>query len=178
MGKPFNAGVAASNGVEAAQLAKRGFVSCDDGVGGPQGFIDAHVDEACEEAAWASPSPATFLFEDVKHKLHACCHGLHATIEALRQAQRMNALDPSAVTGVRHPRQPALAQGLRHQAAAHRARGEVQLRHGDGDDAPRRRHRFRRRLPDGDASGLKNAAAGANLGLTSPPSGDKRIRKK
>ena len=100
MGKPFNAGVAASNGVEAAQLAKRGFVSCDDGVGGPQGFIDAHVDEAYEDAASALPPPATFLFEDVKHKLHACCHGLHATIEALCQAQRMNALDPSAVTGV------------------------------------------------------------------------------
>jgi len=100
MGKPFNAGVAASNGVEAAELAKRGFVSCDDGVGGSQGFIDAHADEAHEDAAWASPPPATFLFEDVKHKLHACCHGLHATIEALRQAQRRNALDPSAVTGV------------------------------------------------------------------------------
>ena len=82
MGKPFNAGVAASNGVEAAQLAKRGFVSCDDGVGGSQGFIDAHVDEAYEDAAWASPPPATFLFEDIKHKLHACCHGLHATRSA------------------------------------------------------------------------------------------------
>src|SRR6516162_6195818 len=100
MGKPFNAGVAASNGVEAAQLARRGFVSCDDGVGGSQGFIDAHADEAHEDAAWASPPPATFLFEDVKHKLHACCHGPHATIEALRQAQRMNGLDPSGVTGV------------------------------------------------------------------------------
>jgi 2-methylcitrate dehydratase PrpD len=100
MGKPFNAGVAASNGVEAAQLAKRGFVSCDDGVGGSQGFIDTHVDQANEDAAWASPPPATFLFEDVKHKLHACCHGLHATIEALSQAQRPHALDPSAVTGV------------------------------------------------------------------------------
>jgi 2-methylcitrate dehydratase PrpD len=100
MGKPFNAGAAASNGVEAAELAKRGFVSCADGVGGPQGFIDAHVDEAHEDAAWASPPPKTFLFEDVKHKLHACCHGLHATIEALRQAQRANALDPSAVTRV------------------------------------------------------------------------------
>jgi 2-methylcitrate dehydratase PrpD len=43
MGKPFNAGIAASNGVEAAQLAKRGFVSCDDGVGGSQGFIDART---------------------------------------------------------------------------------------------------------------------------------------
>jgi 2-methylcitrate dehydratase PrpD len=100
MGKPFNAGVAASNGVEAAELAQRGFVSYDDGVGGSQGFIDAHVDEAHEDAAWASPPPATFLFEDVKHKLHACCHGLHATIEALRQAQARNALDPSAVIAV------------------------------------------------------------------------------
>jgi 2-methylcitrate dehydratase PrpD len=100
MGKPFNAGVAASNGVEAAQLPKRGFISCDDGVGGPQGFIDAHGDQACKDAAWASPPPETFLFEDVKHKLHACCHGLDATIEALRHAQQMIALESSAVTGV------------------------------------------------------------------------------
>ena len=101
MGKPFNAGIAAANGVEAAELAKRGFVSCEDGVGGPQGFVDAHVDQAFEEAAWASPPPATFLFENVKHKLHACCHGLHATIEALRLARRASALDPAAVTAVR-----------------------------------------------------------------------------
>ncbi len=85
MGKPFNAGIAASNGVEAAALAARGFLSCDDGVGGPQGFIDAHVDQAFEDAAWG---PTGFLFEDVKHKLHACCHGLHATLEALRQGRR------------------------------------------------------------------------------------------
>jgi len=60
MGRPFNAGVAASNGVEAAQLAKRGFVSCDDGVGGPRGFIDAHVDGTYEDAAWASPPPCSW----------------------------------------------------------------------------------------------------------------------
>ena len=101
MGKPFNAGIAAANGVEAAELARRGFVSCEDGVGGPQGFVDAHVDQAFEEAAWASPPPATFLFEDVKHKLHACCHGLHATIEALRLARRTSALDPAAIAAVR-----------------------------------------------------------------------------
>ena len=100
MGKPFNAGIAAANGVEAAELARRGFVSCEDGVGGPQGFVDAHVDQAFEEVAWASPPPATFLFEDVKHKLHACCHGLHAAIEALRLARRTNPLDPAAVTAV------------------------------------------------------------------------------
>ena len=84
MGKPFNAGIAAANGVEAASLAARGFVSCDDGIGGPQGFLDAHVEEAFEAAAWDAGG---FLFEDVKHKLHACCHGLHAAIEALREAR-------------------------------------------------------------------------------------------
>jgi len=100
MGKPFNAGIAACNGVEAAALASRGFVSCDDGVGGPQGFVDAHVDEVFEEAAWAAPAPETFLFEDVKHKLHACCHGLHAAIEALREAKRQHALDADTVASV------------------------------------------------------------------------------
>jgi 2-methylcitrate dehydratase PrpD len=94
MGKPYNAGLAASNGVEAATLAKLGFVSCDDGVGGPQGFIDAHGAEVFESEAW---SKELFLFENVKHKLHACCHGLHATIEALRDVRRRSALDPGRV---------------------------------------------------------------------------------
>ena len=33
--------------------------------------------------------------------MHACRHGLHATIEALRLARRTSALDPAAVTAVR-----------------------------------------------------------------------------
>ena len=100
MGKPFNAGMAASNGVEAAMLAARGLRSCDDGIGGPQGFVDAHVDIAFEDAAWASPPSGVFLFEDVKHKLHACCHGLHATIEALRKGKRTHGLGPGEVARV------------------------------------------------------------------------------
>jgi 2-methylcitrate dehydratase PrpD len=100
MGKPYNAGIAASNGVEAAALARRGFVSADDGVGGPQGFVDAHVDQAFEDAAWAAPPPATFLFEDVKHKLHACCHGLHAAIEALEDAKDRWTIEPGEVAAV------------------------------------------------------------------------------
>ena len=100
MGKPYNAGIAASNGVEAAALARRGFVSADDGIGGAQGFVDAHVDQAFEDAAWAAPPPATFLFEDVKHKLHACCHGLHAAIEALRELKARRAIEPDEVAAV------------------------------------------------------------------------------
>jgi 2-methylcitrate dehydratase PrpD len=82
MGKPFNAGIAASNGVEAAALAKRGFISADDGIAGSQGFIATHSD-----APEAAPETNGFLFEDVKYKFHACCHGTHAMIEALHAAE-------------------------------------------------------------------------------------------
>ena len=88
MGKPFNAGAAASNGVEAALLAARGFVSCDDGLGGPQGFIDTHAETAHEADAWRDPPPENFIFELNKYKLHACCHGTHAMLNALLDARR------------------------------------------------------------------------------------------
>ncbi len=85
MGKPFNAGIAASNGVEAAALAKRGFISADDGIFGPQGFVETHAPAPLRDAL--SSSPPRFLFEDVKYKFHACCHGTHAMIEALRSVR-------------------------------------------------------------------------------------------
>jgi 2-methylcitrate dehydratase PrpD len=97
MGKPFNAGIAASNGVEAAALAKRGFVSCDDGIAGPQGFIDTHSDAPEPDGPWENPPPGTFLFEDIKYKLHACCHGTHAMIEALAGARVQHALQADRI---------------------------------------------------------------------------------
>ena len=39
MGKPYHAGMAASNGIEAAKLSKLGFVSREDGVECDQGFF-------------------------------------------------------------------------------------------------------------------------------------------
>jgi 2-methylcitrate dehydratase PrpD len=97
MGKPFNAGAAASNGAEAALLAERGMISCDDGLGGPQGFIDAHVDQSHEEEAWRESPPRRFLFEDNKYKLHACCHGAHAMLNALAEARQRYALTPDRI---------------------------------------------------------------------------------
>lgn len=82
MGKPYNAGIAAANGVECAKLAAAGFTSADDGIDGPQGFVLTHSD-APTDGAWSDPPPARFLFTDIKYKLHACCHGTHAMIEAL-----------------------------------------------------------------------------------------------
>ncbi|OSP54219.1 MmgE/PrpD family protein [Pseudoruegeria sp. SK021] len=80
MGKPLNAGIAASNGVEAALLAQLGLSAAEDGVFGPQGFVDTHVDQPND---WPVASPR-MRFMDNLYKFHACCHGLHAMIEGLR----------------------------------------------------------------------------------------------
>ncbi|TYC61823.1 MmgE/PrpD family protein [Rhodobacterales bacterium] len=80
MGKPLNAGIAASNGVEAAQLAGLGLSSADDGLFGPQGFVETHADSP--EAFLAGFSELRFM--ENRYKFHACCHGLHAMIEGLR----------------------------------------------------------------------------------------------
>jgi 2-methylcitrate dehydratase PrpD len=107
MGKPFNAGIAATNGVEAASLAKRGLVSCDDGLSGEQGFVETHSDQPDRETPWHNPPPRTFVFEDIKYKLHACCHGTHAMIEALLAARQRHDFTARAVTRIEvrtHPR--------------------------------------------------------------------------
>jgi len=97
MGKPFNAGIAASNGVEAAKLASRGFISCDDGPSGPQGFIPTHTHGSNGSDAWTNLPPGHFIFEDNKYKLHACCHGTHAMIETLLQELRERPVLPADV---------------------------------------------------------------------------------
>ncbi|MFN3130640.1 MmgE/PrpD family protein [Roseibium sp.] len=88
MGKPYNAGIAASNGIECAQLARLDMTSCDDGLMGPQGFVETHNPETLpSKAVWDQGSGNMLLLEDNKYKLHACCHGLHAMIEALLLAK-------------------------------------------------------------------------------------------
>lgn len=78
MGKPYNAGLAAANGVECAKLAALGMSSAEDGLMGLQGFVETHT-----TAPNVDPMPGVFLFERNSYKLHACCHGTHAMIEAL-----------------------------------------------------------------------------------------------
>ncbi|WP_170595063.1 MmgE/PrpD family protein [Ruegeria arenilitoris] len=83
MGKPYNAGQAASVGVEAALLVQRGFVPNPDALTGPFGFGVTHHG-ANDTAAALSGLGDEWLFESVSHKFHACCHGLHAALEAAR----------------------------------------------------------------------------------------------
>lgn len=107
MGKPFNAGISASNGVEAANLARRGFVSCDNGIDGPQGFIATHSDEPHYQEPWLDMPPGRFRFDNNQYKLHACCHGTHAMIEVLLAAKRQHGVSGDRIGHIEirtHPR--------------------------------------------------------------------------
>ncbi|NOE26123.1 MmgE/PrpD family protein [Ruegeria sp. HKCCD6157] len=82
MGKPYNAGFAASAGVEAAVLVQRGFQPNADALEGTYGFGATHQGAADQSALDGLGDE--WLFETVSHKFHACCHGLHAALEAAR----------------------------------------------------------------------------------------------
>lgn len=106
MGKPYNAGISAANGVECALLASLGLTSADDGLMGHQGFVGSHLPSGLN-----SPLPNMafdrYFFSDNKYKLHACCHGLHPMIEALRASEAVAGLsldDISAFSLMTNPR--------------------------------------------------------------------------
>ncbi|PUB19382.1 MmgE/PrpD family protein [Yoonia sediminilitoris] len=80
MGKPLNAGLAARAGVEAVLWAKAGMTSAAMGLSAAQGFGPTHAGTA-DESAWDMAEPWKIM--RISHKFHACCHGLHAMLEAL-----------------------------------------------------------------------------------------------
>lgn len=100
MGKPLNAGLAASNGVEAARLAGAGFVSAPDALEGPQGFGETHAQGGVEAAEALDGVGREWVFETVSHKFHACCHGLHAMLEALGALQAEEPVEPGQVASL------------------------------------------------------------------------------
>jgi 2-methylcitrate dehydratase PrpD len=98
MGKPYNAGMAAAAGVEAALLAMAGMTSDACGL---HSFAAGHAGEM--DAAALDGLGQAFVSADVSHKFHACCHGTHAALEALAKLE----VDAAEVTGVQitvHPR--------------------------------------------------------------------------
>lgn len=116
MGKPYNAGLAATAGVESAELIAAGFVSNPEALDGPLGFGATHHGEGDISAALEGLGQR-WHFETISHKFHACCHGLHAALEAARQLD-LAAPEVAALTVRTHPRwmtvcnQPAPSTGL------------------------------------------------------------------
>ncbi|MGR3342929.1 MAG: MmgE/PrpD family protein [Paracoccaceae bacterium] len=103
MGKPMNAGIAAVNGVEAALLAGAGFISNPQALEGAQGFGKTHA-AVCDSAAFEGLGKI-WLFENISHKFHACCHGLHAMLEAVGQVRGgFDAAQVAKISIIAHPR--------------------------------------------------------------------------
>jgi len=104
MGKPLNAGFAAEVGVTCANLAAHGITSNPDAIDGDQGFGSTHAGSA-RQSAWQGIGK-DWVFTGVSYKFHACCHGLHAMLEAIRNL-RSEGLTEDMVKSVRvrtHPR--------------------------------------------------------------------------
>ena len=116
MGKPYNAGQAAAAGVEVAQLVGLGFQANPEALTGAFGFGATHHGEG-NQADALSGLGADWIFEGVSHKFHACCHGLHAALEAARELD-IAAPEIAEITVTIHPRwmdvcnQPAPTTGL------------------------------------------------------------------
>ncbi|MBU2408304.1 MAG: MmgE/PrpD family protein, partial [Gammaproteobacteria bacterium] len=111
MGKPLNAGFAAEVGVTCAMLARAGVESTPDAIAGPQGFGPTHAGMARDQAL--DGLGQTWVFPDVSYKFHACCHGLHAMLEAagrLRNAVTADAIQ--SITIHTHPRWLAVCNQL------------------------------------------------------------------
>jgi 2-methylcitrate dehydratase PrpD len=96
MCKPLHAGRASADGLQAAQLAARGFTSRADAIECTQGFIATHGGTASLEAALAAPDGGWHLRHNL-FKFHAACYGTHAAIEAARQLRRQHNLQPEDV---------------------------------------------------------------------------------
>ncbi|MDA9822624.1 MmgE/PrpD family protein [Paracoccaceae bacterium] len=95
MAKPMHAGLAAAAGIDAVLWAKAGMVAAQEGLSGPQGFSASHHG-VCDYKAFEGLGQQ-FLLPSVSHKFHACCHGTHAMLEALKTLTKDFKLKPENV---------------------------------------------------------------------------------
>lgn len=99
MAKPLNAGLAARTGVEAALWAQAGMTAAQDGLAGPLGFGETHHGQCAD----VKLPKKDWQISTISHKFHACCHGLHAMLEALGGAN-VEAERIAAIKIRTHPR--------------------------------------------------------------------------
>ncbi len=96
MCKPLHAGKAASNGLYAALLAKRGFTSNPEILECVQGFGDTQTDNFQPDLALAGMGE-TFHARGILFKYHAACYGTHASIEAANTLREKHTLAPDNI---------------------------------------------------------------------------------
>lgn len=118
MTKPLHAGMAAMNGVMAAQLASRGFTSNPDSLFGENGFAGAFSadTERCGELKAALGNPYEILVPGLSFKPYPCCRGPQGAIDAALNvhselSERVGEVSPSDIEKV-ECRVPPWLRGL------------------------------------------------------------------
>src|SRR5256885_303049 len=104
MVKPLHAGMAARNGVMAAQLAKAGFVASKRSIDGPQGYLAAMDSQnppaALTDAIADLGSRWEILETGITVKLYPSCAATHPALDALLALKRENHLRPEQIESV------------------------------------------------------------------------------
>ncbi|MEJ6398226.1 MmgE/PrpD family protein [Yoonia sp. 208BN28-4] len=97
MGKPLNAGLAARTGIEAVLWAQAGMTSSPSAM---TAFAATHHGAADMTAL--DGLGQDWQITSISHKFHACCHGLHAMLEALATCELSE--EVARIDVVTHPR--------------------------------------------------------------------------
>ena len=99
MCKPLHAGHAAATGVDAANLAARGFTSRLDILEADQGFL-ATQSECGSAEQWQNALAVPAFTQDICFKYHAACYLTHSSIEAIRALSDRHGLKPKDIAEV------------------------------------------------------------------------------
>ena len=102
MVKPLHAGMAARNGVTAAQLARRGFSASASAIDGPQGYLAAMDSErsSLDTAVTDLGTRWEICETGVTVKLYPSCAATHPPLDALREIVRRERLTANQVAAI------------------------------------------------------------------------------
>jgi 2-methylcitrate dehydratase PrpD len=102
MVKPLHAGLAARNGVLAAQLAHAGVEASAAAIDGPQGLLRAMDSEGADLASAVADLSTRWEILDtgITVKLYPSCAATHPTLDTVLDLRREHAIDPEEVVGV------------------------------------------------------------------------------
>ena len=99
MCKPLHAGHAAATGLQSANLAARGFSSCNDILEAPRdSWIPRRL--RADEEKFATRWRLAPFTQDICFKYHAACYLTHSAIEATRELCQANLFDPNDIDDI------------------------------------------------------------------------------
>jgi 2-methylcitrate dehydratase PrpD len=98
MSKPFHSSKAATNGVLAANLAKRDWIARANAIEAPDGFIETHASGAHVDTLRAAEG--RFFILDTIFKAHAACQLTHSTIENMLELKTKHGVTAAAVESI------------------------------------------------------------------------------